>query len=66
MFIWKSDITIPAYAPGNLLDTKTSLVGRVFANDLGHWGQSQVKSYQRLKNWYLIPPYLTLSIVRYV
>ena len=27
--------------------------------------QSQVKSYQRLKKWYLIHPYLTLSIIRY-
>ena len=27
--------------------------------------QSQVKSYQRLKEWYLIPPCLTLSIIRY-
>ena len=28
--------------------------------------QSQVESYQRLKNWYLISPCLTLSIMRYV
>ena len=28
--------------------------------------QSQVKSYQRLKKWYLMPPCLTLSIIRYV
>ena len=27
--------------------------------------QSQVESYQRLKKWYLIPPRLTLSIIRY-
>ena len=27
--------------------------------------QFQVKSYQRLKKWYLIPPCLTLSIIRY-
>ena len=27
--------------------------------------QSQVESYQRLKKWYLIPPCLTLSIIRY-
>ena len=27
--------------------------------------QSQVKSYQRLKKCYLMPPYLTLSIIRY-
>ena len=28
--------------------------------------QSQVESYQRLKNWYWIPPCLTLSIIRYI
>ena len=28
--------------------------------------QFQVKSYQRLKKWYLIPPCLALSIIRYV
>ena len=28
--------------------------------------QSQVESYQRLKKWYLISPYLTLSIIRYI
>ena len=27
---------------------------------------SQLESYQRLKKWYLIPPCLTLSIIRYV
>ena len=27
--------------------------------------QSQVESYQRLKKWYLIPPCLKLSIIRY-
>ena len=27
--------------------------------------QSQVKSYQRLKKWYLMPPCLTLSIIRW-
>ena len=29
------------------------------------WVQFQVESYQRLKKWYLIPPCLTLSIIRY-
>ena len=29
------------------------------------WVQSQVESYQRLKKWYLMPPCLTLSIMRY-
>ena len=28
--------------------------------------QSQVESYQRLKKWYLMPPFLTLSNIRYV
>ena len=28
--------------------------------------QSQVESYQRLKKWYMIPPCLTLSIIRYL
>ena len=27
--------------------------------------KSQVKSYKRLKKWYLMPPCLTLSIIRY-
>ena len=27
--------------------------------------QSQVKSYQKLKKWYLMPPWLTLSIIRW-
>ena len=30
------------------------------------WVQSQVASFNRLKKWYLIPPCLTLSIIRYV
>ena len=30
------------------------------------WVQSQIKSYQRLLKWYLIPPCLTLSNIRYV
>ena len=29
------------------------------------WVQSQVESYQRLKKWYLMPPCLTLSIIRH-
>ena len=37
-------------------------VGRVFANGQGTWVQSQVKSYQRLKKWYLMSPCLTLNI----
>ena len=30
------------------------------------WVQSQFMSYQRLKKWYLIPPCLALSIIKYV
>ena len=30
------------------------------------WVQFQVASYQRLEKWYLIPPCLTLSNIRYV
>ena len=33
--------------------------------DALQWVQSQVASYQRLKKWYLMPPCLTLSIIRY-
>ena len=29
------------------------------------WVQSQVKSYQRLKKWYLMLPCLILSVIRY-
>ena len=29
------------------------------------WIHSQIESYQRLKKWYLMPPCLTLSIIRY-
>ena len=41
-------------------------MGRVFANDPETRVQSLVESYQRLKKWYLIPPCLPLSIIRYV
>ena len=36
-----------------------------FANGPGDRFQSQVESYQRLKKWYLMPPCLTLNIIRY-
>ena len=42
-----------------------SIVGRVFTNGLGDQGSIQVESYQRLKKWYLMPPCLTFSIIRY-
>ena len=40
------------------------LMSRLFVNSPEDWVQSQVELYQRLKKWYLIPPYLTLSIIR--
>ena len=42
----------------------TKIKDRVFANGSGDRVQSQVESYQRLKKWHLIPPCLTLSIIR--
>ena len=40
---------------------------RVFANAIVRETgvQSQVESYQRVKKWYLMPPCLTLCIIRY-
>ena len=43
-----------------------SLVGRVFTNGPGDLVSIQVESYQRFKNWYLIPLCLTLSNRRHV
>ena len=43
-----------------------SLVGEEFASGPGDGVQSQDESYQRLKKWYLIPPCLTHSIIKYV
>ncbi len=37
----------------------------MFTNGPGDQVQSQVESYKRLKKWYLMPPWLTLSIIRY-
>ena len=43
------------------------LVGRVFANGSGDWGSIPGRDIQKtFKKWYLIPPCLTLSIIRYV
>ena len=38
---------------------------RLFAKGWETGVQSQVKSYQRLKKWYLMPLCLTFSIIRY-
>ena len=39
----------------------------IYIPDIGRetWVQSQFESYQRLKKWYLMPPCLTLSSIRY-
>ena len=44
------------------------LVDRVFANGLGDWGSipGRVLPKTLKKKWYLIPPCLTFSIIRYV
>ena len=42
------------------------LMGRVFANDPGDLGSILGCVIQRLLKWYLIPPCLTLSNIRYV
>ena len=39
---------------------------RVFPMAQEIWVQSLVETYQRLKKWYLMPPCLTLSNIRYV
>ena len=42
------------------------LVGKIGCFMVRETGvQSQLESYQQLKIWYLIPPGLTLSIIRY-
>ena len=42
------------------------LVDKVFTNGPGDLGSTQVASYQRREKWYLIPPCLKLSNIRYV
>ena len=46
------------------LDIPIGLVGRVFANGPGDRGSIPGRAIQRLKKWYLMPPCLTLSIIR--
>ncbi len=52
-----------AIAPGPLANTLTIMP--LFGMGRKTWVQSQVESYQRLKKWYLMPPCLTLSNIRY-
>ena len=49
------------------LDIKGSLAQRLECSPMARktWVQYQVESYQRLKKWYLMPPCLKLSIIRY-
>ena len=43
------------------------VVSRVFTNGSGDWGSIPDRVIPKtFKKWYLIPPYLTLSIIRYV
>ena len=43
------------------------LMGRVFANGPGDWGSIPDRVIRKtFFKWYLMPPYLTLSIIRYV
>ena len=41
-------------------------MGRVFANGPGDLGSLSGRVIQKLKKWYLLPPCLTLSYIRYV
>ena len=42
------------------------LVGRVFTNSQDDRGSMPGREISKAQKWYLIPPYLTLSIIRYV
>ena len=44
---------------------KTSLVGKVFTNGLGDWGSIPGRDIPKTHKWYLMPPCLALSIIRY-
>ena len=48
-----------------LPNAQTGLMSRVFANDPGDRGSIPGQVIPKLKKWYLIPPCLTLSIIRY-
>ena len=53
------EITLPSFSLEKTSSTESSPMA------WETWVQSQVESYQRLKKWYLMPPCLTLSIIRY-
>ena len=38
---------------------------RVLVNGLGDWGSIPGRVIQKIQKWYLMPPYLTLSNIRY-
>ena len=40
-------------------------MGRVFTNGLGDWGSILGLVIPKTQKWYLMPPYLTLNIIRY-
>ena len=44
----------------------SKLAGRVFTNGLGDWGSIPRRVIPKTQKWYLMPPCLTLSIIRYV
>ena len=41
------------------------LMGRVFTNGLGDWGLIPGQDIPKTQKWYMMPPCLTLSIIRY-
>ena len=55
----------PTYRLINPTNTSMGKISKIILQG-SDWVQSQVKLYQRLKKWYLMPPCLTLSIIRYV
>ena len=41
------------------------LVGRLFVNGAGDWGSIPVQVIPKIRKWSLMPPCLTLNIIRY-
>ena len=60
-------VDMPLNKETNLKYVKLALAKRLECSPIVRetWVRSQVESYQRLKKWYLMPPCLTLSIIRY-